>query len=356
MDIVTQGLAGAVLAQSFSNKHETRLAMVIGFLAGLLADIDAIFTLAETDPLLQLDFHRHFTHSIFFIPFGGLIAALLMWPVLKKHLPFKRALLFTTAGYATSGLIDACTSYGTSLLWPLSDERISWNIISILDPLFSIALILAIVLAAVKRTPRYAAFGVCFAISYLMVGVAQHERVEAMAMALAESRGHQVERIEIKPTMGNLVLWRSVYESGGYFHVDALRVGLPGQEKQYIGESVKRFELEDLPELSESSVLAEDIKRFEFFSDGYVALVPGDKPVIGDARYSMLPTSTKPIWGIELDLADQHRHTPFNQFHDTSKQTRQMFIDMLLGEDIRIVKEETRPEPQAKADSPEKQI
>jgi len=68
MDIVTQGLAGAVLAQSFSKGHETRLALVIGFLAGLLADIDALFTQSEMDPLLQLDFHRHFTHSIFLFP------------------------------------------------------------------------------------------------------------------------------------------------------------------------------------------------------------------------------------------------------------------------------------------------
>jgi len=341
MDIVTQGLAGAVLAQSFSKGHETRLALVIGFMAGLLADIDALFTQSDVDPLLQLDFHRHFTHSIFFIPFGGLIAALLMWPVLKKYLPFKRVLLFTTAGYATSGLIDACTSYGTSLLWPLTDERISWNIISILDPLFSFALIAAIAFAAVKRTPRYAAFGVCFAISYMLVGFAQHERVEAMAMALAESRGHTVERIEIKPTMGNLVLWRSIYEADGYFHMDAMRAGLSG-EKQYIGESVKRFEFSDLPEVTEGSVLAEDIKRFRFFSDGYIALFPGEKPMLGDTRYSMLPTSTKPIWGIELDLADQQSHTPFNQFHDASDLTRQTFIDMLLGEDVRIVKEETR--------------
>jgi len=355
MDIVTQGLAGAVLAQSFSKGHETRLALVIGFLAGLLADIDALFTQSEMDPLLQLDFHRHFTHSIFFIPFGGLLAAALMWPVLKKYLPFKRLLLFTTAGYATSGVIDACTSYGTSLLWPLSDERISWNIISILDPLFSIALIAAIVFAAIKRIPRYAAFGVCFALSYMLVGFAQHERVEAMAMALAESRGHAVVRIEIKPTMGNLVLWRSIYEADGRFHVDGLRVGL-GNEKSYPGESIKRFELSDLPLLSHDSVLAADIKRFDFFSDGYTALLPGDKPVIGDARYSMLPTSTKPIWGIELNLADQQKHTPFNQFHDTSDLTRQTFIDMLLGEDIRIVKEEAKPEPQARADSPESRI
>jgi len=355
MDIVTQGLAGAVLAQSFSKKSETRIAMVIGFLAGLLADIDALFTQSEVDPLLQLDFHRHFTHSIFFIPFGGLIAALLMWPVLKKVLPFKRVLLFTTAGYGTSGLIDACTSYGTSLLWPLSDERISWNVISILDPLFSMALIAAIVFAAVKRTPRFAIFGVCFAVSYMLVGFSQHERVELMAMEIAKSRGHEVSRIEIKPTMGNLLLWRSIYESDDHFYIDAFRVGV-NDEKIYQGESIKRFDPADLPQLERDSVQANDIKRFDFFSDGYIALHQGEIPVIGDIRYSMLPTSSKPIWGIELDLTTQQKHTPFNQYHDTSDSTRQAFIDMLFGEDVRIVKEDARPEPQVLADSPEKQI
>ncbi|MCF7822198.1 MAG: metal-dependent hydrolase, partial [Mariprofundaceae bacterium] len=180
MDIVTQGLAGAVLAQSVSRGQETRVAMVIGFLAGLLADIDALFTHSEVDPLLQLDFHRHFTHSLFFIPFGGLIAALLLWPVMKRYLPFKRILLFTTAGYATSGIIDACSSYGTSLFCPRSDLRICWHLFSILDPLFSISLIIAIIFAAVKKRPRYGTFGICFGDSYLIRGSTQHERAEAM--------------------------------------------------------------------------------------------------------------------------------------------------------------------------------
>ncbi|MDT8376413.1 MAG: metal-dependent hydrolase, partial [Mariprofundaceae bacterium] len=334
MDIVTQGLAGAVLAQSFSKGKETRIALAVGFLAGLLADIDALFTRSEVDPLLQLDFHRHFTHSLFFIPFGGLIAAILLWPVMRRYLPFRRMLLFTTAGYATSGIIDACTSYGTSLLWPLSDARISWSIISILDPLFSLALIAAIVFAAVKQAPRYAMFGICFALSYLLLGFAQHQRVEAMAMALAESRGHQVERLEVKPTMGNLLLWRSIYEAGGRFYIDAFRASFIGEERLYPGESVKRFELTDLPQISELSMMAQDIRRFDTFSDGYIALSPGTELLIGDIRYSMLPNAVRPIWGIRIDLAEQERHTPFHQHYDTSEQTRQMFIDMLFGKDV----------------------
>lgn len=333
MDIVTQGLAGAILAQSFSKKSETRIAMVMGFMAGLLADIDAIFTQSNADPLFQLEFHRHFTHSLFFIPLGGLIAAFLLWPAAKKHISFKRLLMFTTVGYATSGIIDTCTSYGTYLLWPISDERISWNVISILDPLFSFALILGIIYAAVKRIPHFATAGVAFALIYLSLGMVQRDRAEVMAMELAQERGHEVERIEIKPTMGNLMLWRSIYEADGYFHVDAFRPALASDDRVYQGDSIKLFEHADLPELKLDSIMAGDIKRFDYFSDGYIALSGN---VLGDIRYSMLPTSTKPIWGIELDLETQDVHTPFNQYHDASEKSRQLFIAMVLGDDVQM--------------------
>ncbi len=314
--------------------------MVVGFMAGLLADIDAIFTQSNADPLFQLEFHRHFTHSIFFVPVGGLIAALLLWPIVRKYLPFKRILLFATAGYGTSGLIDACTSYGTYLLWPLSDERISWNIISILDPVFSFALILAIAYAAIKRVPQYAMAGVSVAVLYLSFGAIQHERAETMALAMAESRGHQVERIEIKPTMGNLVLWRSIYEADGYFHVDAFRPAMISDARVYRGEAIKHFEPSDLPALKPDSVMAKDIKRFDYFSDGYVALTGS---VLGDVRYSMVPTSTKPIWGIELDLAAQEQHTPFNQYHDASEKSRSLFMAMVLGDEIQVATSDEKP-------------
>ncbi len=338
MDIITQGLAGAVLSQSFAKKSEVRIATVIGFMAGLLADIDAIFTQSNADPLFQLEFHRHFTHSIFFIPIGGLIAALVLWPLAKKHLSFKRILLFATAGYATSGIIDTCTSYGTYLLWPLSDARISWNIISILDPVFSFVLILAIAYAAVKRVPQHAIAGICVAVAYLCFGFYQHERAEAMALALAEERGHRVERIEIKPTMANLLLWRSIYVADGYFHVDALRPAMISDARIYQGENIKRFEFSDLSELKPDSVMAGDIKRFDYFSDGYIAL---SGSVLGDIRYAMVPTSTKPIWGIELDMMAQEKHTPFNQYHDTSKKSRNLFIAMVLGDEVQVAVKDT---------------
>ena len=87
MDLLTQGLLGASLAQSGTRQNETRLATGVGFFAGLLADADILIQ-SVNDPLLTVEFHRHFTHSIFFVPFGSLIAALILWPFLRKRLSF----------------------------------------------------------------------------------------------------------------------------------------------------------------------------------------------------------------------------------------------------------------------------
>ena len=125
---------------------------MLGFLSGMAPDLDILIR-SSTDPLLSLEYHRQFTHSLIFIPFGGLICALFLFVVFKKISPFnfKKTWLYCTLGYGTHGLIDACTSYGTLLFWPFSDIRIAWNNISIIDPLFTIPLILLIALATIKN-------------------------------------------------------------------------------------------------------------------------------------------------------------------------------------------------------------
>ena len=90
MDLLTQGLLGGAVAQAGAPPHETRAATAVGLLAGLLPDADTLIR-SPNDPLLFLDFHRHFTHSLVFIPVVALIAALLAWPVLKRRVAFRRA-------------------------------------------------------------------------------------------------------------------------------------------------------------------------------------------------------------------------------------------------------------------------
>jgi len=334
MDILTHGLLGGALAQSCGKKEETRAATVTGFLAALIADADALIR-SDADPLLVLEYHRQFTHSLLFIPAGALLAALLVWLLFKtfKHpLGFRRIYLYALLGCATSGLLDACTSYGTHLLWPFTGERIAWSIVPIFDPLFSLILGAALLLGLRQKKTLPARIGLLLAAAYLSVGWLQHQRAEAAMRAAIQQRGHLAEKLTVKPTMGNLLLWRSIYRANGVYYTDAVRAGQSA--RIYPGNAARAFDLpRDLPGLAPDSVLARDIRRFDFFSDGYLALHPEDPNLLGDVRYAMLPTSTRPLWGIRIDMRQPGRHAPFEASRQMSREEIGRFIDMLRGKD-----------------------
>ena len=84
MDPVTQGLLGAAVSQSIAKHDQIRLAAGIGFVAGIAPDVDILIHSSQ-DPLLGLEMHRHFTHSLIFIPIGALIVACLAYLVLRHN-------------------------------------------------------------------------------------------------------------------------------------------------------------------------------------------------------------------------------------------------------------------------------
>ena len=330
MDILTQGLLGATMAQAGARRGELRLATGIGLVAGLLADADVLIQSAA-DPLLQIEYHRHFTHSVFFVPLGALLAALLVWPVLRARLPLTRIYLYALLGYSLSGFLDTCTSYGTYWLWPLVDQRLALNIVSIIDPLFSLMLLIGVVIGWRGQSAAAPRLALLLAGGYLLLGWLQHERAQGELISLAAQRGHVVERALVKPTLGNLLLWRSIYETNGRFQVDALRVGL-GPARIYPGASALRYRPEADPQSPPAaSLLAADIDRFMTFSDGYVIRLGGAEQGLGDVRYAMLPTSTRPLWGIAFDPAHPERHAEYQYYRSMSGQERRRFVDMLLG-------------------------
>ena len=335
MDPISQGVLGAVTAGSFSRNKENdvRFAAFAGWAGGMLADAD-IFIRSETDSLLTIEYHRHFSHSLLFIPIGGLICAAVLWCLFRGKKSFPRLYLFATAGYATSGLLDACTSYGTQLLWPFSDARIAWNIISIIDPVFTGTLLVMIVAAAVRRRARWMRIAVGFAMLYLGFGVFQNSRASRVQAELAENRGHAeaIEMATVKPSIGNLVLWRSVYRHRDRFYVDGIRVGLFAPNRIFEGQNTTALKLSELQAgISPESVLARDFERFYHFSSGYLAKHPDRPAVIGDLRYSLLPDSVMPLWGIQYDLTKSEQHARFETYRVAAPEDRRRLVQMIRG-------------------------
>ena len=156
MDPISQAALGAIAPQSAADKTKRdslgllRIGL-IGALAGMAPDLDVLIQ-SSTDPLLQLEYHRQFTHSLIFIPFGAALCALAFWPFFKRHMSYQQIWLIAVLGYGTHGLLDACTTYGTLLLWPFSEARIAWNTISVVDPLFTLPLLFFVIRAAIKNS------------------------------------------------------------------------------------------------------------------------------------------------------------------------------------------------------------
>ena len=116
MDPISQGVLGAAFAQTRGPKQMLAKAAAIGAIAGMVPDLDVLIR-SSTDPLLAVEFHRHFTHSLFFIPIGGLLCSLLLYPLLGKRwqLSYRQTLVWCMIGFATHGLLDGFTTFGTKL-------------------------------------------------------------------------------------------------------------------------------------------------------------------------------------------------------------------------------------------------
>ena len=332
MDPLTQGAVGAALPQATRNNIQVGIAGILGFVAGMAADVDVFFR-SETDPLLFLEYHRQFTHSLVFIPVGGLLCALALHWILGQRwrLPFAQTFLFCTLGYATHPLLDAFTSYGTMLFWPLSEERYSWSIISIVDPLFTIPVLVLVVLAGFMQKPVLARVALVWAAVYLTLGLVQHHTALAMGRELASSRGHEPLRLQVKPSFGNILVWKTIYETPDRFYVDAVRANI--LPKVFPGVSVAKLDQSrDLPWLDPASQQAKDVERFHWFSKGFVAEDPDHPNRIIDVRFSFVPNTVSALWSIELSPdAPSTAHARYLTHRERARESLGELWRMMLG-------------------------
>jgi inner membrane protein len=331
MDTLSHALLGAAVTQvAFGRKLGWR-ASAIGVVAAELPDLD-FFIHSATDPLLNIELHRHFTHSFAFSPVIALAAAL-PW-FFRAAFREQRLVLFLCGLLACWShiLLDACTSYGTQFLVPFSQHRFGWDFISIIDPVFTLALLAGLVAnAVVSRSSRrkealtsssefrapssafdqsrltsaatyrwvWAALG--FGAAYLTLGAAQKSRAHAAQAELARLRGHRIERTEAMPTMANHLVWRLLYLHEGRIHSDRLRVPWLGAVTVREGISLPLVTQRDLsPAEATRNGPLRSFERFAHFSDGWIARAPGDPTVIGDMRYSLSGKAFDPIWGIRF--------------------------------------------------------
>jgi inner membrane protein len=279
-----------------------RLAL-LGAAAGTLADIDVFFRV-WSDPALPWEVHRQLTHALAFAPVGGLIALLPFLPFRFWRAHLKPAAAAAILAYASHGLLDACTSYGTSLWLPFSRSRSAWDLIAIIDPVFSVVLVLGVILAARRARPAPALGALVLCAAYLGLGARQHGVALHEIARRAAERGDVVARARALPTPANLVIWRGLYVSDGLIHADGVRVPLFGAARWRPGTSVPLFqrpggEAGAATDAREARI-ADVEARFQRFADGFAARDPQQPEILADMRYSLEVADFAPLWGIRI--------------------------------------------------------
>ena len=330
MEPLTQATIGSVAAIALTQRTPISTAFWIGALGGFLPDAD-VFIRSSEDPLLHLEYHRHFTHSLLFIPIGGFITAVLGQLITRGKQRIRKLWVPASLGWATHGLLDSCTSYGTHLLWPFSEIRMAWHNVSIVDPLYTLPLLVLVLLSVRRDNRTLSRIALCWSFAYLTFGLLQRNRATSIYQEIAVSRGHVTTDVSVKPSFGNNILFRGFYVYNNRFFADSIRVPWFGEHTVYEGTSIERLDFDTLYE-SADHIHKQDLTRFQFFSNGYLVEDPLHKGIIGDFRYAMLPNAVAPMWGIDFGNRQANTHMEFIRFTKLNKSERTEFFRQLRGE------------------------
>lgn len=244
MDSLTQAALGAVVGGTVLGRRLGRKAVLIGAVLGTLPDADVV--LDYGDAIADYTEHRGFSHSLFVL--GGLatlLALLCRRFAPPRDISFPRWWLFFGLCLMTHPLLDALTTYGTQLWWPVDVRPSAWPVIFIIDPLYTLPLLIAILVAMISGHGRRAsAWGLALSSAYLIFAMGAKAVVETrLAPVLAEHDLEDAPRL-VQPTPFNTLLWRATIVDGDTQH-EAL-VGLFDGTTTPVLETFSRgTELED---------------------------------------------------------------------------------------------------------------
>ena len=285
MDSLSQAVLGASVAGACAPAGHRGKAMLLGAGLGTLPDLDVFIDFGGA--VENYTYHRGFSHSLFVLaPLSALLWLLLRrwWaPVRDKPLRWLAAI---SLALLTHPLIDAHTAYGTQLFWPLTVPPTSWATLFIIDPLYTLPLLVGVLVAAINRKVSGTALRVGLVVSTVYVGwswVAQATVSRNVEDALA-SMQLQGAPVFLTPTPFNTLLWRAVVITDhGY---------LEGFDSLMVDEGTMRF----TAYASETDAIegAGDIwavSRLRWFAQDFVkADIDNDRLVISDLRMGQEPT------------------------------------------------------------------
>ena len=242
MDTPTQIVLGAAVGQAVAGHRLGHRAVIFGALGGLLPDLDMIPALIFGAPGEFL-LHRGPTHSLLVGLALGPIVGTLVWKAYRRRGPpgqqeslpataeadrptsalplpgdsrmLRTWIILFLATILTHPLLDLFTTYGTQLFWPISCHRFALNGVGIVDPAYTLALTVGLILGWRIRPARGRAVAigaVAITTAYVLLGWGLNRAAEREAVRQLQASGAVPTSIRVRayPTVGQLFLRRLV--------------------------------------------------------------------------------------------------------------------------------------------------
>jgi membrane-bound metal-dependent hydrolase YbcI (DUF457 family) len=168
MDTITHAIAGALISKAafrgedmllwrrpLTHRRIVTWALMLG---AIFPDCDVFRDIFSKDDLLILTWHRSITHSLICMPlFAAALAAVTRWFVRRRNWDAPSFAAFTgiyAIAILSHILLDLVTSFGTMIWSPVKWSRPAWDVLFIIDFVFTAILLAPQMLAWVYARPE----------------------------------------------------------------------------------------------------------------------------------------------------------------------------------------------------------
>lgn len=221
MDVVTHALMGAHAAHLVATTGKAlsvRERLLLGGAAAAFPDADFVGFLV--DPLRFLDhWHQGPTHSLVLLPIWAALLGALFCAATRRWRALGEAVVVSSIGLATHIALDVITAYGTKVLYPLSDRRVSLGITFVIDPVFT-AIVGASLASGLTGRRRLATAGLLLLGLYLgLQGVLKLQALRLAADAVQAGAFATPDRLDAIAQPFSPFNWKLVAVQGSDYRI-----------------------------------------------------------------------------------------------------------------------------------------
>ncbi|MCK8136701.1 metal-dependent hydrolase [Pseudoalteromonas sp. 2CM28B] len=285
MDSLTQVALGSAVGYAVLGNKVGRKAVAWGAILGTLPDLDVFLPYGGS--VEAFTYHRGFSHSLFV---HLLISPLIVWLILKIHTGMQackvRWFWLVFLCLSTHALLDSLTVYGTQLMWPLSEYPFAVSSMFIIDPLYTLPLLIGLaftLLPKISTSKAYKINAITLSLStaYLCLAFVFKLNIGDKVNTALQNRGITVNEYISTPAPFTTLLWRVVVMSDGrYYEGYASVFDTPNE--------VTLNAYQTTPSLLNEIKNEWGVKRLQWFTKGFYSVrEQQDKVILSDLRMGM---------------------------------------------------------------------